>query len=284
MYPPMRGGPRPTSAKLAGVVVLAAISALAPDSERPDPMTLPYRLVEPEGTLPWDPRVVDFHLVDSDRDGRDHLVTVVSTAYARLCREIFVHRLPDDELMGQAIVRAGDSLEVVYLDRNGRAEILASVLGNELLALDPERRGPGSPPGSRFADNVARSSRTRGTPCSGRADAFRACWGGSGTDSSRRTVEDLEAVAPGLAAVVRRSLRRGSPTTEQGECRNGTGDGASRTVGVVVEPLMVGDGRDAASPTTWARDVHHAGPAPRLRGPRTDRLGPATSRRKRDTP
>lgn len=62
--------------------------------------------VEPEGTLPWDPLVVDFHLVDSDRDGAYDLVTVVNTRYARLPRGILVHRLPDGEPLGEAIVGA----------------------------------------------------------------------------------------------------------------------------------------------------------------------------------
>lgn len=62
---------------------------------------------EDDGTLLWDPAVRDFYLADLDADGRDELVTVVFTGYARLPRGILVHRLPNGELLGKMIVGSG---------------------------------------------------------------------------------------------------------------------------------------------------------------------------------
>lgn len=62
---------------------------------------------EPEGTIPWDPRIENFYLMDIDADGRQELVTILITTYARLPRGILVHSLPDGKLLGKKVVGAG---------------------------------------------------------------------------------------------------------------------------------------------------------------------------------
>jgi len=82
---------------------------------------------EPEGVLAWDPWVKGFYVTDADGDGRNDLVTVVSTAYARLPRGVLVHRLPDGQRLGQVIVGSfiGQSI-LDDFDGDGEPEILAA--------------------------------------------------------------------------------------------------------------------------------------------------------------
>lgn len=80
---------------------------------------------EPEGELEWDPAITDFHLDDVDNDGREDLVTVIRTGFARAPRGILVHSLPEGRLLAQKMVGAMilDSYCGDY-DGDGEAELL----------------------------------------------------------------------------------------------------------------------------------------------------------------
>ncbi len=69
-------------------------------------LTNGYPRREPEGELEWDPAITDYHLVDVNRDGGNDLVTVIRTGLARAPRGIFVHSLPDGQLLAQKLVGA----------------------------------------------------------------------------------------------------------------------------------------------------------------------------------
>jgi|GEM_PF-1697751 len=57
---------------------------------------------EPEGELAWDPRVVDFHVVDGGAGRPPKLVTILMTGFAREPRGVFVHALPEGTPLGMA--------------------------------------------------------------------------------------------------------------------------------------------------------------------------------------
>lgn len=61
---------------------------------------------EPNGMIPWDPFVRQFHVADMDSDGDDELITVVFTGFARLPRGILIHHLPDGKPGGRKIIGA----------------------------------------------------------------------------------------------------------------------------------------------------------------------------------
>jgi signal transduction histidine kinase len=84
-------------------------------------------LPQPEGALPWDPSVRAVSLVDLNGDGKEELVTVVTTAYARLPRGILVHSLPDGRLLDKLIVGADLIWTVIHdFDDDGDPEMLAA--------------------------------------------------------------------------------------------------------------------------------------------------------------
>jgi len=80
---------------------------------------------EPEGNLPWDPWLVDVYLVDTNEDGEDELVSVVTTGFARLPRGVFVHSMPGGKLLGSTIVGAFITESVLSdFDEDGKLELL----------------------------------------------------------------------------------------------------------------------------------------------------------------
>jgi signal transduction histidine kinase len=80
---------------------------------------------EDNAVLPWDPGVQDFYLADVNADGRAELISVINTEFARMPRGIFIHSLPDGQLLGKKIV--GSALRETFLgdfDGDGRLEII----------------------------------------------------------------------------------------------------------------------------------------------------------------
>ena len=69
-------------------------------------VTSGHSRVEPEGTMPWDPEVLDVFASDIDGNGRRELVTIVETHFARLPRGVFIHRWPSGEFVGKQVVGA----------------------------------------------------------------------------------------------------------------------------------------------------------------------------------
>ena len=61
---------------------------------------------EPEGTLPWDPRVRYATMVDATGDGRAELVVAAVTRYACLPRGVWVFSWPERRLLGKKVVGA----------------------------------------------------------------------------------------------------------------------------------------------------------------------------------
>jgi two-component sensor histidine kinase len=82
--------------------------------------------IEPEGTIQWDPRILDAFVTDTENDGRGELVLIVWTGYARLPRGVYVFALDSGRLEGHAVV--GASLMKAILgdfDEDGLPEIVA---------------------------------------------------------------------------------------------------------------------------------------------------------------
>ncbi|MFQ5572607.1 MAG: hypothetical protein ACE5G0_23280, partial [Rhodothermales bacterium] len=80
---------------------------------------------EGSGVIPWDPNVEYVNIADVDRDGRKELVTFVRTGFARLPRGVFVHTLPDLQLVGKEII--ANPLSSGFMDDfdgDGRLELI----------------------------------------------------------------------------------------------------------------------------------------------------------------
>lgn len=83
--------------------------------------------MEPEGELPWDPEVRGLQLLDVDGDGARELVSVIVTGFARYPRGIFVHGLPEGELLDSLTLGAGlDDHELVEFERGVPGVLLSS--------------------------------------------------------------------------------------------------------------------------------------------------------------
>lgn len=86
--------------------------------------------LEPDGELPWDPRVTALWVADVDGDGDRELVTALSTGYARYPRGILIHSLPEGEVLGEALVGAPPvSALLSDFDGDGLPEVLAASAG-----------------------------------------------------------------------------------------------------------------------------------------------------------
>ena len=82
---------------------------------------------EPDGELPWDPRVRAMRMVDVDGDGEDELVTILQTAFARLPRGIVVHDVRTGDREGAVIVGAPPIAHLWSdFDGDGHVEVLAA--------------------------------------------------------------------------------------------------------------------------------------------------------------
>jgi hypothetical protein len=85
--------------------------------------------VEPEGTIPWDPNIVNAFVTDVDGVDGDELVLLVFTGYARLPRGVFVHALPDGRRLGEAIVGAGPIDGILGdFDDDSRPELVVAAI------------------------------------------------------------------------------------------------------------------------------------------------------------
>lgn len=71
---------------------------------------------EVDGEIAWDPNIFYVQVADINRDGKEDLITLVATGYARLPRGIFIHTLPEGKLLGKTIVGAGFYLGGGYFD------------------------------------------------------------------------------------------------------------------------------------------------------------------------
>ncbi|MFQ5569864.1 MAG: helix-turn-helix domain-containing protein [Rhodothermales bacterium] len=65
---------------------------------------------EKGGLIPWDPHVRVFLLADVNADGRDELLTIISTGLAHLPRGVLIHSLPDGQSLGRCIIGANPSI------------------------------------------------------------------------------------------------------------------------------------------------------------------------------
>jgi signal transduction histidine kinase len=81
---------------------------------------------EAEGAIPWDPDVMLAHVVDANKDGKQDLVTVISTGYARSPRGVFVHDLATGRELGRLLVGSGiiQSLLLDSTAADGAAQLL----------------------------------------------------------------------------------------------------------------------------------------------------------------
>ncbi len=85
--------------------------------------------LEPEGVLPWDPYVNEFYVTDLDSDGRQELVTIINTRYARLPRGVLIHGLPGGETLGRKIVGAAMGHSILEdIDGDGVPELVVATL------------------------------------------------------------------------------------------------------------------------------------------------------------
>ncbi len=87
--------------------------------------------IEPDGVMPWDPRVEELAVHDFDGDGSQELISVIVTGFARRPRGVFVHRLRDGALLGQALVGAGiaDAL-IDDFNGDGHPEVFLAAMGS----------------------------------------------------------------------------------------------------------------------------------------------------------
>jgi len=80
---------------------------------------------EPDGDLPWDPSILDFHVTDLEGDGDYELVSVLATAYARHPRGVWVNSLPDGRPLGHYAVGAALFQSILAdFDDDGDPEIV----------------------------------------------------------------------------------------------------------------------------------------------------------------
>lgn len=76
---------------------------------------------------PWDPWIVAFFLADTDDDGHEELISIISTGYAGLPRGVLAHSLPDGSLVGEALIGTsiqGRNVHHGDYDRDGHQEIV----------------------------------------------------------------------------------------------------------------------------------------------------------------
>lgn len=82
---------------------------------------------EPDGILPWDPKVKDVFWTDTDGNGTRELLTLVQTRYARLPRGVWIHELPSGRLLGKKVVGAAlDQHELGNFDDDSHRELLVA--------------------------------------------------------------------------------------------------------------------------------------------------------------
>lgn len=81
--------------------------------------------VEDGGSFEWDPLIRGLYLQDTNHDGQEELITVITTGYARLPRGILVHSLADGKLIGKKIIGSPPRDNFLAdFDGDGQPEIL----------------------------------------------------------------------------------------------------------------------------------------------------------------
>ncbi len=82
--------------------------------------------IDMDSIIPWDPAVLTLFLVDFDGDGKDELLSVISTQRAAMPRGFLVHTLPEGELVDSLIIGSPPArfLRTADYDNDGITELV----------------------------------------------------------------------------------------------------------------------------------------------------------------